>query len=127
MKVKKVGEYSPEYPKKTCMAVKIGTIAAAAVLAVGTAACGPRSVGFMLGPDPTEEPLPEGEPAVDITEAPDPACTDYPIVSCEPAVDPTEDAGWPPMTPGMPLLTDPVESQYPELVGDVLIDPGDGD
>lgn len=126
MKVKKVKEYSPEYPNKSGMALKIGTIAAAAVLAVGTAACGPRSVGFMIGPDPTEEPLPEGEPAVDITEAPDPACTDYPIIDGEPDPDPTEDAGRQPMTAGLPLLTDPVESQYPDLVGDVVVDPGDG-
>lgn len=105
MKVKKIAEYSPEYPNKKSSALKLGAIAAAAVLAMSTAACGPRTVGFMVGPDQTEEPIPEGEPAIDITEAPE-----FPEYMGEP----------------LPISTETV-TEAPVPMGDYLVDPGAGD
>ena len=110
MKVNRLTEYSPGYPSKKGAVVKLGAIAAAAVLAVGTAGCKPRVVGDMEYVDPTEyvretdPPIPEGEPAVD-TETPG-----FPETTGEPA----------------PISTDTVTDK-PELVGDVIVDPGDGD
>lgn len=105
MKVNKVGEYSPGYPNKKGAALKIGAVAAAAVLAVGTAGCGPRAVGFMVGPDPTETPVPEGEPVVDVSEAPD-----FPEYTGEP----------------LPISTETV-TEAPVPAGDIVVDPGAGD
>ncbi|MBQ1520809.1 MAG: hypothetical protein IIZ56_04955 [Clostridia bacterium] len=76
MKVTKLNEYAPGYPAKKKTALKIGTIAAAALLAASVSAgCTVSASGFLqdppaiseepVTPEPTEELCIPGEPAVD--------------------------------------------------------------
>ena len=83
MKIEKIQGYEPEYPRKNGVAVKLGAVAAAAVLAAGTfAGCRPETGGQPL-PDTTPvvtvEPALEGDVIADPTE-----------LGGEPVVDETE-------------------------------------
>lgn len=103
MKVKKLTEYAPEYPARKRAALKIGALAAAAVLAASTAAgCGVTVSGYL-----------ENDP---------PAVTDAPITP-----EPTEEL----CTPGEPAVDEngniiPDETEAPVLMGDVQIAPDAG-
>lgn len=112
MKVTKVDSCAPEYPAKRKTALKLGTIAAAAVLAASVASgCTVTASGYLqdppavsdepITPEPTDELCVPGEPAVDENGN---------IIN-----DPTEGA-----ITEEPITDDTFE---PELMGDVQIDP----
>lgn len=67
MKQIKVGEYRPNYPKKL---IKGAALTAAALLAIGGAACDVRTGGVPL-PDETPALVLDGEVAIDGTEESD--------------------------------------------------------
>ena len=78
MKVNKLNDYAPSYPAKGKKALKLGTIAAAAVLAASIASgCTVSVSGYLQGPPAvTDEPFtpePTEEPALmgDVLAAPE--------------------------------------------------------
>ena len=99
MTVNKLNEYAPNYPKKSGKALKLGTLAAAALLAASIASgCTVSVSGYLQGPPAvTDEPL-----------TPEP--TDELCVPGEPAVDENGD----------------IIDEEPALMGDVRADPALG-
>lgn len=82
MKVTKVPEHDPKYPRKpSAIAIKAGAIAAAAVIAAGSAGCGPFTAG---APAVEETPGVMGAPVVEET----PCVTDEPELMGDVAADP---------------------------------------
>lgn len=86
MKIEKLKGYEPEYPRKKSAAVKLGAIAAAAVLAAGTfAGCRPDKPELAGAPVVDTTPTATAEPVIEGELAADPT-----VLEGEPAVDETE-------------------------------------
>ena len=101
MKLTKVNEYEPGYPRKNGIAARVGALAAAALIAGASAGC--RS----------PKPAISGAPAVD----PTPEITEEVVLDGDVAVDETPIATSDPNISGE-MLPDPGSIEEPEEGGD---------
>lgn len=116
MKLSKVRGYAPEYPEKNgklTVAARLGTVAAAAVLAGTLVGCRTVQGGSLKTDVPASDPV--GYPGETHSSAggfmsdPSGDPSEHPVLDGDVAVDPTE-----------------ICTGDPELMGNVLVDPGMG-